>query len=278
MQNKPMPFVLSAPFYERIQKVPHEASDELWFIVNETKILMYEDSCQIVQPKNSDFTRSLYLGVFQHFHVHVAEMNNTASIPAGTVWIDLKLLYGKIDDSFFALAGRAVQLALWDRTHQFCGQCGGKTTQRPRERAKECTSCNLLAFPKISPVMIVLIQKDDEILLARSPYFPARTYSTLAGFVNPGESLEECVQREVFEEVGILVDQITYFGSQPWPFPHSLMLGFTCQWAKGEIVIDPSEIEDAQWFKKDNLPELPTQISIARFLIDSVLNKIEVFS
>ena len=156
----------------------------------------------------------------------------------------------------------------WDRTHQYCGRCGTKTIDAEGERAKRCPNCGLSNYPRLSPSIIVRINRGDEILMARAFRFPPGMYSVLAGFVEPGETLEEAVEREVWEEVRIRVKNIRYFGSQPWPFPHSLMLGFTAEYAGGEIEIDQVEIEDAGWYSAANLPQLPPRLSIARRLID----------
>ena len=177
-------------------------------------------------------------------------------------------LYGRVDDLRWTLAGRAVQLVEWDRTHRFCGRCGTATEPAPGERARRCGSCGLLAFPRLAPAVIVLIERDGEALLARGRSFPVPMYSCLAGFVEPGESLEEAVHREVREEVGVTLDSVTYVASQPWPFPHSLMIGFEANWASGDIEIDPKEIVDAGWFRPDDLPMIPPAMSIARTLID----------
>jgi len=275
MQLKTMPFTLPDLFANRLQKDLTKLHDEFWFIFKDSRLLVHEDSMQPFQEKNFPLERSLYLGTFKKSHVHAGEAALYAEPPLGTVWADLKTLYGKMDEDLYALAGRAVQLILWDRTHQFCGQCGKKTSERLNERAKECASCNLLAFPKISPAIMALVQRGDEILLARGPHFPKDMYSVLAGFVDPGETLEQCVKREVFEEVGLHVDSIQYFGSQSWPFPNSLMAAFSCKWKSGEIKIDPLEIIDAQWFKQGNLPLLPPEMSISRTLIDATLSNLD---
>lgn len=267
---KTMPFALTNLYVDRIQKDPNNKRNELWFIFSGSKLLIDSQSMQPFQAENLPLTRILYMGVFKEFDVFTGEMLFLKQ-PLGSVWEDLKTLYGRIDDAFFGLAGKAMQLILWDRTHQFCGQCGKKTSERLDERAKECLSCNLLTYPKICPVMMVLIRKGDEILLARG-LNPVGFYSALAGFVEAGETLENCIEREVFEEVGLTVNNIQYFGSQSWPFPNSLIIAFTCEWNSGEITIDPSEIIDAQWFKKDTLPLLPPKFSISRILIDSIIN------
>jgi len=185
----------------------------------------------------------------------------------------LRQIYGRLDEGLFWIAARAAQIVDWDRTHLFCSRCGTPLQARKTEWAKECPSCGQLHFPRLAPAIIVLIERGDQLLLARSRHFLSGMYSVLAGFVEPGESLEEAVAREVREEVGIDVKDIKYFGSQPWPFPHSLMIGFTATYAGGEIRLDDSEIEDAGWFTVDHLPQLPGKISIARKLIDWFIEK-----
>jgi NAD+ diphosphatase len=161
----------------------------------------------------------------------------------------------------------------WDRTHQFCGRCGAPMERVPNERAKKCTVCGLTNYPRLSPAIIIavtrMIEGEKRILLARNHRFPAGRYSVLAGFVEPGESLEECAAREVMEEVGIEIGNIRYFGSQPWPFPNSLMLGFTADYQVGDFHLEDAEIAEAGWFSANNLPNLPQKPSIARQLIDA---------
>lgn len=181
---------------------------------------------------------------------------------------DLRQLWGVLPEQQWTIAGRAVQIVEWSRTHRFCGRCGEATEPAPGERAMRCPGCGLLSFPRLAPAVIVLITKGDEALLARGRQFPLPMYSCLAGFVEPGETLEEAVHREVREEVGIELADLHYEASQPWPFPHSLMIGFTATWASGEIVIDEGEIMDAGWYRRDDLPMVPPPISIARRLID----------
>jgi NAD+ diphosphatase len=186
-------------------------------------------------------------------------------------FVDLRLLWGQVPEVQWTVAGRAVQLVEWGRTHQFCGRCGTPTESAPGERAMRCPSCGLLAFPRLAPAVIVLITKGEEALLARGRAFPIAMYSCLAGFVEPGESLEQAVRREVREEVGLELDQLHYQASQPWPFPHSLMIGYRATWASGEIAVDDNEIIDAHWYRRDDLPAIPPRLSIARALIDGWL-------
>ena len=178
-----------------------------------------------------------------------------------------------IDDEHFAIAGRAMQLLEWDRVHQHCGCCGSPTSVQEQERCRKCPCCGHLAFPKIAPVIMALITKGDKILLARGPNFPDNFFSVIAGFVEPGETLEQCVIREVQEEIGIQVKNLRYFGSQPWPFSQSLMVGFTCEWQSGDLCIDPNEIAEADWFDFDDLPKLPPPIGLSRLMIDTLIAK-----
>jgi NAD+ diphosphatase len=197
-----------------------------------------------------------------------AECAADEAAPEGMCFEGLRSLFGHLDERFFQLAGRAFQIMNWDRTQQFCSRCGHLTEEKEDEMANLCPSCGLVSFPVVSPAIIVAVTRDERILLARAPRFPSEMYSVLAGFVEPGESLEECVKREVREEVGVEVTNIRYFGSQPWPFPNSLMIGFTADHAAGEIKTDGKEIVDAGWFAADHLPQIPGKISIARKLID----------
>ena len=186
----------------------------------------------------------------------------------GDVLVPLMGLHGRVDDVRWAMAGRAVQLVEWERTHRYCGRCATPTEPAPGERARRCPVCGLLAFPRLAPAVITLVERDGEALLARGRTFPIPMYSCLAGFVEPGETIEEAVHREVYEEVGVTLADVRYVASQPWPFPHSLMLGFEAVWAGGDIAIDEREIVDAQWYRPDALPTIPPPLSIARTLID----------
>ena len=187
--------------------------------------------------------------------------------------ITLKSAFSILEDKAFALAKHASHLAYWRLTHQYCGICGGKNTPKNDEQAFICSQCQHITYPRISPCIIVLITHGKKLLLARSPHFPENIYSTLAGFVEPGESLEETAHREIKEEVGVTVSNLTYFGSQPWPFPDSLMIAFHAEYLAGDIVIDGIEIEDAKWFESDALPQLPAKSSIGRKLIDAFLER-----
>jgi len=216
----------------------------------------------------------LYLGVLGGLACWAAEAPADAPPPpAGHAWEGLRTLFSVLDDAHFALAGRAIQLVDWDRSHRYCGRCGTPTEAKAEERARVCPACRLSAYPRIAPAVMALVRREGEILLGRSPHFPPGMYSALAGFVEPGETLEQCLAREVEEEVGVQVSRIRYFASQPWPFPNSLMIAFVCDWIGGEIRPQAGEIEDAKWFDVLQLPKLPSRISIARRLIDAVVNE-----
>jgi NAD+ diphosphatase len=198
------------------------------------------------------------------------ELAEDVQAPEGAGFHGLRGLHGVLDDALYRAAGRAVQVMEWDRSHLFCSRCGTAAERVPGELAKRCPACGKTDYPRISPAVIVRIESADggRVLLARGPQFSPGVYSTIAGFVEPGESLEEAVAREVREEVGVEVSDIRYFGSQPWPYPHSLMVGFTARYAGGELRLQESEVEDARWFGVDDMPLVSPPLSIARALID----------
>jgi NAD+ diphosphatase len=267
---------VSARFVPSI--LPVGGTEALWIGVRGMDVLVldhgdHDELPLAVEPAQLGISpvRSLSLGTLDGLPCRSAELPDDHEAPDGMAFRTLRELYGRIDDELWTLAGRAAQLVEWDRTHLHCGRCGTPTEHAPGERARRCPVCGLSAFPRLSPAVIMRITRGDEILLARAQRFPGAMYSVLAGFVEPGETLEECVAREVAEEVGIEVTDIRYFASQPWPFPHSLMIGFTATWVSGDLCLEEAEIADAQWFPRDKLPELPGNLSIARRLIDDWL-------
>ena len=191
--------------------------------------------------------------------------------PDGCRYAGLRSLFLRLPEDLLALAARAFQVVEWDRSHRFCGHCATPMVEREDERAKHCPACGQVDYPRISPAMMVLVTRGREVLLARANRFPGAMYSALAGFVEPGEAIEDCVHREVREEVGIGITGLDYFASQSWAFPHSLMIAYTARYADGEIAPDRAEIADARWFAPDALPELPSPLSIARRLIDQTV-------
>lgn len=200
---------------------------------------------------------------------YAADVVQLPEIPSGEA-VPLRSIYQLGGADSFALAGRACQLLDWQNHHRFCGKCGVGTVMKPEEFAMLCPRCGLIAYPRISPAVMVLVCDSNKLLLARSAHFKPGVFSALAGFVEPGETLEECAIREVREEVGIEITNLRYFHSQPWPFPNSLMIAFLADYAGGTIRPDPNEIEAVDWFSLDSLPLLPEPISISRRLIDAV--------
>lgn len=185
----------------------------------------------------------------------------------------LRAWLGRVEPDFFYLAGRAKQIVEWHRDHRYCGRCGSLNEEHPTDRAKHCGECGLTTYPRLSPSIIVLVRKDQEMLLARNVAWPTGMYSTLAGFVEPGESIEQTVHREVGEEVGLRIANLRYMGSQSWPFPNSLMLGFHADYAGGEIAYHDGEIADARWFHYHDLPNVPGGTAISRWLIDAFVTE-----
>ena len=252
--------------------------DGWWFAFCNNRIVVTQLAGDIVQPYFSGVDRlpgapahTLYLGTYKDRPCLAAALDPDIALSNGLQSIDLRGLLGVIDDEMLALAGRARHLIEWSLVHQFCGRCGKPMHDKADERAKTCIHCGLVKYPRISPAVIVAVIRDKRILLAQSRRIKRLRksfYSVLAGFVETGETLEDCVEREISEEVGLGVKNIQYFGSQPWPFPDQLMVGFTAEYASGEIQVDPEEIVNAGWFHADNLPLVPGKYSIARQLID----------
>ncbi len=251
----------------------------LWFAFrgNELLVLLEEAGARVPSGREWEalglsVLESQSIGVLEGSELRAAGLPSDVEPPEGTAFQGLRRLWGVLDEEVWKLAGRAVQLVEWDRNHRYCGRCGAGTERQTAELARVCPRCGLQHFPRISPAVIVRIEREDEVLLARSPHFAPGVYSTLAGFVEPGESLEDTVVREVREEVGVEVTNVRYFGSQPWPFPNSLMIGFVADYASGELRLQEGEIEDAGWFTVDNLPGLPSPYSIARALLEEFIS------
>ncbi len=258
-----------------------EQEPSWWFVFSGNKLLVQmTDQGGVRIPLLSGLDtlplralRKQYLGTMNGHSCLSAECETNVQLPTGMEFHGLRKLYGALDEEMFWVAGRAFQIMDWDRTHTHCGKCGSPTKDKVDERAKVCAACGVVSFPRMSPAVIVAVVRDNTILLAHAARFPGAMYSVLAGFVEPGESLEECVRREVKEEAGLDLKNIRYFGSQPWPFPNSLMVGFTAEHAGGEITIDQKEIVDARWFSAKDLPLIPDKVSIARKLIDWFVQK-----
>jgi NAD+ diphosphatase len=207
--------------------------------------------------------------------VRAARLADDHDPPDDALLVDLRRAFAILEEEEWVLAGRAAQVLTWDNDHRYCSRCGTGTERHERERARACADCGHLSFPRLTPAVITLVERSDgRALLAWGRQFPGRFYSALAGFVEPGETLEHTVAREVKEEVGLDVGNIRYFGSQPWPFPHSLMIGFNADYTGGDLVLQEDEIVEADWFHHDELPPVPTgRMSIAGWLIEDWISR-----
>jgi NAD+ diphosphatase len=250
-----------------------------WVLVQGSSVLFQRDPApgtvlmQDPLPAGLTCGAPVYLGTCNDLVFYAAGVAPGATPPEGWQPSPVRELYGKVPDSDMAVAAYAVRMLDFDRSNAFCGRCGAKTRPHTTERARICTACSRITYPRISPAIIVLVKKGEEVLLARSPRSPPGLFSVIAGFNEPGENLEQTVHREVSEEVGISVRNLRYFGSEPWPFPDSLMIGFVADFAGGDIRIDNQEIEAAGWFTRDALPPIPSKMSISRALIEAWIRR-----
>lgn len=252
----------------------HLAPDDLCFAFRAGEMLVRVDAGEVSVPRFDEAEIDHVLGpplvagtLSEHRSVAVALPADYVP-PAGMEFRRLRALHGQLPADVHAMAGRASQILEWDAAHRFCGRCGGATERGGEPLARRCTNCGALHYPRLSPAILVRVVRDGRILLSRSPHFAPGVYSVTAGFVDPGESLEETCVREVREEVGIEIANVRYFASQPWPYPSSLMVAFTAEYVRGEIQIDGLEIEDAGWYGPDELPLVSQPLSLARALID----------
>ena len=254
-------------------------SETAYYIVISDDEILTIDGINPWRPLNQDEWRwsgldakaEHYLGECQGVPVYACEVDQEAENPPGYEFETLWSFLGRVDESVFYLIGKARQIVDWHVNHQFCGQCGQPTISSSNDRSRVCEECKQTFYPRLSPSIIVLVTKGEEILLAKNAHARGNFYSTLAGFIEPGESIEEAVHREVNEETGIKVKNLQYFSSQSWPFPNSLMLGFHAEYDSGEFVLQEEEIADAQWFHYQNLPHRPAMFSISGWLIDNYI-------
>ena len=268
-------------FLPAVVPPPTLSENAWWFLFHGDRLLVKDRGGEVAIPRwNSTEdaglspVRTQFLGTLDGAPCYSGELTREEG-PEGTSFQALRPLLRALPEEMFSLAGRAFQIMDWDRTHQFCGKCGGRTEPMEEERGKACAGCGLHFFPRVTPAVIVAVVRDGRILLAQSTRFPAAFHSVLAGFVEPGETFEECIRREVREEVGIEVENLRYFGSQPWPFPHSLMVGFTASFAGGDLVLEEKEIVRAGWFSAEEVLRLriPHHGTIARRMIDRFLSE-----
>ena len=265
-----------------VQKVTLASADSFCAVFDDKNIILCQkgDSRRLPEIKElclAEPVEMLRVGELGNNDCYAFEME-FERLPGNCVSIDFRQALKLMDAHEVAAANRARQMLYWNKEHKYCGHCGQLTEFSTVETAKVCPSCKALFYPRIMPAVIVAITKGDEILLAHNFKFRDGLYSLIAGFVEAGESLEEAVAREIYEEVHIKVKNIKYFDSQSWPFPQSLMLGFTAEYKSGEIIADGEEIADAKWFNRDNLPLIPSEGSISRRLIDSIVKRFSAFS
>jgi NAD+ diphosphatase len=252
-----------------------------WFVFQHDKLLllMQDDTSNLLTASalssiRHEFIRSHLLTQFNDVEIYCAELNPAFEVPPPFIVTPFRKALDILDNNYYSFATKAYSIINWDRNHQFCGRCGNLTEHAAAHFERKCMVCQLAFYPRISPSVIVAIQRNDELLMARSPHFPQGVFGLIAGFVEAGESVEEAIHREVKEEVGIQISNLQYITSQSWPFPDSLMLGFVANYTSGDIVINHDEIESAGWYRYDQLPGRPsTSISIANQLIDYVINQ-----
>lgn len=251
-----MPFDLPAQ--------PRVDSPSRFCLFDQDRVLLIDDDLPDERTANWPLANRQFLGVFDNANLFLADVIGPA--PMGE-WLSLRAALGRLPKQRLPALTRAAQIRRFIKTHRLCGGCGTPLVLHDHDQGRSCPSCGEVFYPRVSPAMMLTITRGREILLARSPHFMPGIYSAIAGFVEPGETLEDCVHRESLEEVGVSVAQPVYMGSQSWPFPHSLMLAFTAEYAGGVITMQEGEIEDAQWFDIDALPPIPPGQSIAHWLI-----------
>ena len=273
MENKTPLFLSDLP--------PDISGASLFLVFSGEKLLVKKDESGYGFVEFSDISKPAddmkpgtihFIGIYSGIAHYCFQAQNTFKIEkSGFEFYDLRSLMTLLDQARFAAACVSSQVLYWDRTTKFCGECGSETKYSATERAKTCAKCNRGFYPAITPAIIVAVMNEGKILLAHNKSFAAGVYSLVAGFVDAGESLEECVRREVMEETGVRVSDVKYFKSQPWPFPSSLMIGFTALYESGDIRPDGEEITHAAWFGRGELPALPRPGSLSRKIIDALM-------
>ena len=266
--------------FEPSNYIENEPDESKYFILYENTILAFNNE-NFIRPLSKDelnwssieLEEKHFIGYLNNDPCFVIAALNQRCDLENSSFIDLRAGLGRFPDKLFDVVSRSIQIINWSKDHRFCGKCSAEMIPHEKERAMMCEKCKgQLIYPRLSPCIITLIYKDDKILLAHNTNFPDNFYSTLAGFIEPGESAEDALRREVMEEVGIKIKNIKYFSSQSWPFPSQLMLGFFAEHESGDLKPDGVEIDDAQWFSQDNLPNVPpSNISISGKLIETFI-------
>lgn len=249
--------------------LPAPDARALWVVFRDDNVLVRADADRaFALLTDLALPAPIAVGVLFGRPVFAASIDEHTAVE-GALEVGLRPLGAQLDEHTFAAISLAAQLVYFARTHRYCARCASPLVAIDGSRARLCAPCKHEWYPRVSPCAIVLVHDGDRVLMTRHARFPPGMYGLIAGFVEPSESIEQCAAREAFEECGVRLRDVRYFGSQPWSFPHQLMLGFTAQYAGGELVVDHSELEDARWFRRDALPTLPPKISIARKLIDA---------
>ena len=258
----------------------YTGSESLVFVFHGQKLLIRNDKDGISVPSGKDLyqvqaelSQPVFIGKLDNRTCFCTHFTTPVLQTPGFEWFGLRNLFGDLTEKIFKMASLGLHVNKWDQASKYCGRCGSQTSLIESDWSKKCLSCSNIDYPRISPAVIMAVTRGDKILLARPNRIKSGFYSVLAGYVNLGETLEECVKREVYEEVGLSVKDIRYFGSQSWPFTNSLMIAFTAEFASGEIRIEKNEIKEADWFAPDNLPQLPGWGSISRRLVDNFVEK-----
>lgn len=240
-----------------------------WLLLRGSELLLNDLELPTSLPTGLDPSGAIYLGRWQGRPCRALAVSRSAALPEGLVPESLQAAEPRLSIELLSLGALAAQQLYWDKNSARCSQCGGEQGRLPGEWGKKCRACGALHFPHIHPCVIVVVRRNDEVLLVRKAEWVAGRYGLVAGFLDMGECLEEAVVREVREETGIRIKNLRYVGSQSWPFPSQLMAGYVADYDGGDIVIETKELEDARWFPVDALPLLPPKRSIARYLIDT---------
>lgn len=264
------------------QKIDVSAEqDAFWLVFSGDRIVTNSEKPHFIRTSTEELEfaqayldQVVQVGEHKGLPCYVVDMQSETLDKNATVTHSLRSFFLYNKPELFNIVARAWQIVVFRRTHRFCGQCGSNMQQIDWEMAMHCHSCGHRCYPRISPCIIVAIRRGNKLLLAQGPSQRERKmWSILAGFVESGESLEHAIHREVFEEVGIKVKNLEYFGSQPWPFPHSLMVGYLAEHDSGDIEVDGKEILEADWFDLDDLPFVPPNLSIAGQLIEELIER-----
>jgi NAD+ diphosphatase len=269
----PLPsFARSADFAPGIAP-PRDApaGTRLWFAFRKHELLVDSSRERVPRALDPAGATPLYIGTLSGAACFAMDLPASVEAPVGTQFIGLREAFMSLDRRELSVALTAYPLLHFESTHRFCGACGAATRDVEGERAKRCSACEHTCYPRVTPAAIVLVHDGPRVLLTRGKRMPRGVpwYALVAGFLETGETLEQCVAREVREETGVEVDLIEYQGSQPWPFPHQIMVGFRARYAGGDVVVDQSELEDARWFDRAHMPPLPPIGSIATAMIDT---------